>query len=392
MERKRKMGYQRCEIRESLLENAGQGLYARKKIKENEIICSYEGTEISKDQLDNTPISTRDYVALAFFKSGIAELKFIDSRERDDCYGRYANDPLDDLLVNAKILWKDNRMVLVAMVDIEEGDEIYVSYAKDYWYSRMDKLPELLKKRIRRRYPGEKVVTFREDAEEVMIDGRTKRLPAKKGMIARSIITKPPAKNLMTRLKEKTLEETRRALIDNEEEEQKEADVNTFKSEDYIHENVNQCEDLADQLRLILEGRKYIDNENGKLYEVSRIRYDEEYGMVIGFRKPLHGTRDAEDDCAYVVYGKDGLYELTEKYLLDHPEDRLSVEWPKSNGEWADRQLEDETLRDIINDLRADPIKEIVTPQGHYTFMDIEEGLEDMLVLKQMGKIGWQKK
>ena len=28
--------------------------------------------------------------------------------------------------------------------------------------------------------------------------------------------------------------------------------------------------------------------------------------MVIRFRKPLHGTWDAEDDLSYVVYGKDG--------------------------------------------------------------------------------------
>ena len=34
MERKRRMDYQRYEVRESLLENAGQGLYARKNMKE----------------------------------------------------------------------------------------------------------------------------------------------------------------------------------------------------------------------------------------------------------------------------------------------------------------------------------------------------------------------
>ena len=109
--------------------------------------------------------------------------------------------------------------------------------------------------------------------------------------------------------------------------------------------------------------------------------------MVIGFRK-----RDEEDDFSYVVYGKDGLYELSEKYLLDHPDERIRVEWPRSREEWASRQIEDETLRDIINDLRADPIKEMVAPQGHYTFMEVGNSQVEMLVLKQMGKTGWQKK
>ena len=94
------------------------------------------------------------------------------------------------------------------------------------------------------------------------------------------------------------------------------ADTNEIKLEDFAHDNVEQCEELADELRNTLEGRKFIDNENGKLYEISRIRFDEEYGMVIGFRKPLNGTRDAADDYAYVVYGKDGLYEQSERYLL----------------------------------------------------------------------------
>ena len=58
MKMKRKMGYQRCEVRASSLENAGQGLYARKNMKENDVICLYEGTEITKEQLDSPPTST----------------------------------------------------------------------------------------------------------------------------------------------------------------------------------------------------------------------------------------------------------------------------------------------------------------------------------------------
>ena len=92
-------------------------------------------------------------------------------------------------------------------------------------------------------------------------------------MISKSILTKPPSKNLMTRLKEQALEEAKNASTGQEEEGRRVDDVNTFKAEDYVHENVDQCEELANKLRPLLEGRKYIDNENGNLYEISRL-YD----------------------------------------------------------------------------------------------------------------------
>ena len=406
MERKRKEGYRQCEVRESLLDKAGNGLYAKKEIKEGSIICSYEGTEITKDQLDNSHWD-RDYVASAFMRPGERELKYIDARREDDCYGRFANDPLHDLIVNAKILWRENQMVLIAMVDIEPGDEIYISYSKDYWYSRLERLSPSLQARVRRRYPGEKKIYFREDAEEVNMKydqvgkrGSTsepqagrgeKRIPAKKGMIIKSVATKPPAKNLLTRLKEEKFQITN-ALEDHEQEEKEVDDQKTWKNEDFAHNNVNQCEELADELRLILEGRKYIDNENGKLYEISRIRYEDEYGMVIGFRKPLHGTRDAEDDFAYAVYGKDGLYELSELYLLEHPEERTELPWPTSRQEWSERQLDDSELREVINQVRESITREVIIDQIRYAFVDTKEEAEEMLIIKCMGKNGWVKR
>ena len=402
MERKRKEGYQRCEVRESLIDNAGLGLFAKKGMKENEIICSYEGTEITQEQLNNS-YGDRDYVASAYCEPGSAVLKFIDARGRDDCYGRYANDPLDDLIVNAKIQWREGKMVLVAMVEIEEGDEIYVSYSRDYWYSRLEKLSGELQKRVRRRYPGEKKVNFREEGIEIdmkyeYMGSTTKKekkkeraVPLKKGMITKGINIKPPAKNLLTRLKEDAFEATK-ALEDNGQEEKEIADRRLIKMEDYTHENVDQCEELAQELRIVLEGRKYVDNENGKLYEISRIRYEDEYGMVIGFRKPLHGTRDAEDDYANAVYGRDGLFELSELYLIQHPEERITTPWPQSRSEWADRQMEDENLRDIINQIRGSPTREVIVERERYTFMEVEKDTADMLVIKQEGKNGWIKK
>ena len=57
-------------------------------------------------------------------------------------YGRYAQDPINEDLVNAKILWKRGKMVLVATCPILPGEEVYVHYGIDYWKDRLDLLDE----------------------------------------------------------------------------------------------------------------------------------------------------------------------------------------------------------------------------------------------------------
>ena len=53
---------------------------------------------------------------------------YIDAAREDSCFGRFANDPRDDHLVNAKIVLKGGRLVMIAMTDIGPGDEIFVDY------------------------------------------------------------------------------------------------------------------------------------------------------------------------------------------------------------------------------------------------------------------------
>jgi hypothetical protein len=42
------------------------------------------------------------------------EFVCMDSPDEASCYGRYAQDPIDEDLVNAKILWRKGKMVVVA--------------------------------------------------------------------------------------------------------------------------------------------------------------------------------------------------------------------------------------------------------------------------------------
>jgi hypothetical protein len=114
---------------------------------------------------------------------------------------------------------------------------------------------------------------------------------------------------------------------------------------DYSFGNVNECEELAHKVASILNGRKYEDE--GRLYEIYQVRYLPKDEVVIGFRKPFSGRHNKEDGSSFAVCGKEGLYELSERYLFEHPDDRAGAAWPKDNSEWADLQDWDELLGEI---------------------------------------------
>ena len=90
----------------------------------------------------------RDYVASGIKDPRTREMVYVDGEALLSCYGRLAQDPIDDNLVNAKILWRDGKLVLIAMGDIQLGDEIYVEYGLDYWRDRLHFLHPELRKRL----------------------------------------------------------------------------------------------------------------------------------------------------------------------------------------------------------------------------------------------------
>jgi hypothetical protein len=87
----------------------------------------------------------------------------IDAANKVSCYRRYANDSIDESLVNAKILWRHDRLCVVPTQDIQNGDEIYAYYGKDYWEFKLHRLDEQLKEIIQKKYVSERTVTFNEE-------------------------------------------------------------------------------------------------------------------------------------------------------------------------------------------------------------------------------------
>ncbi len=58
------------------------------------------------------------------------------------CMAGYINDPLDDLRCNVRPVWNENRCRIVAVRDIEPGEELLMAYGDIFWMR--DILPSAL--------------------------------------------------------------------------------------------------------------------------------------------------------------------------------------------------------------------------------------------------------
>jgi hypothetical protein len=381
----RKMGSGKVVVLESLIPgDTGWGLFAKKGIKEGDSFCTYEGPIVPYEHLE-AGYGNMDYVIEAIKNHKTVERVCMDSPNELSCYGRYAQDPIDEDLVNTKIVWRKGKMVLVATAPIEAGDEIYVHYGPAYWMTRLDYLDEPSRARMEplverlRRTRGEqpnKWVQFQDDCTvayydkqkdtedsvapiDVQEDGEVIRHPS------------PDYPNRMDRLEIREGDEVR-----SEEDIQLELEQTIL--DELSIENVKESEQLAAEVQF-LNGRKFEDE--GRLYEIMQVRYEPEWEKVIGFRRPLSGkTPHPEDGSAFCVYGKEGLYELSERYLLHHPNERNKVDWPTNNVEWARAQEKDLELMEIIQkikELGGGPIKE---GKNKYALKDTDSRQVKMLV------------
>lgn len=115
------------EVRKSLIEGAGQGLFARKHFRLDELICVYRGTKLSFKELLSR--SKRDYVMFISLNC------HIDAASHPSVYARYVNDNFDENLLNARFVKLKHYAValVVASRDIMEGEEIYAAYGEGYW-------------------------------------------------------------------------------------------------------------------------------------------------------------------------------------------------------------------------------------------------------------------
>ena len=252
---KKATGYNRVTVMPSTLRGAGRGLFATKEIREDGIICEYDGERWSAEEAEQRRASEdTDYVFAA--KKRGSEVVYVDAKEATSCWGRFANDPLDDTLVNAKIVMRGKRLFVVATTEILPGEEVLVSYGNDYWMERLDKLEPEQAARVRGEWEKKEKRRMREGGEEDHAKGSVE-------MARPEEVTEGTGRRRRSqRMKRKERKEREEAV------------------EIYAYDNVLQCEELAEELQFLV-GRKFVDDENGHLYEVRSIFYSKEARAAI---------------------------------------------------------------------------------------------------------------
>jgi SET domain-containing protein len=120
-------------LKKSRLPYAGKGLFTTKDIKKGSKIIEYRGEIIDwKEYCKRTKEDKDGYMAYVNWK------KCIDAYNTPQYKARYANDA-EGLIRhkkyknNAEYQIIDDKVFIVATRDIEAGEEIFVSYSKDYW-------------------------------------------------------------------------------------------------------------------------------------------------------------------------------------------------------------------------------------------------------------------
>ncbi len=120
-------------VKTSLLPNAGKGLFTTKPIKKDSKIIEYRGEII--DWKEYTKRVKEDKDGYLFF---ISNKRCIDAFATPRYKARYANDAeglskIKGLKNNAIYDIFGDKCFIVSTRDIKAGEEIFVSYTKEYW-------------------------------------------------------------------------------------------------------------------------------------------------------------------------------------------------------------------------------------------------------------------
>jgi SET domain-containing protein len=138
----------RTVIKPSAIPNAGNGLFARVRIKEGEVIGELGGQLVSDDNYPEDSFYIAAIPECAWEKTG--PYKYIDSKEHGANVSRinFAPSEINGVKTgfqNAAIrqLCEAPYFIFVALKDIEAGAEIWSSYGDDYDYDSFMELPEV---------------------------------------------------------------------------------------------------------------------------------------------------------------------------------------------------------------------------------------------------------
>ena len=119
------------EVKDSLIKNAGLGLFTNSFIPKNTVFCEYSGTEL-------TLLQTMRLKDKTYLMGGFGLNCHIDAKDHPNVLARYINDAREESEQNARFvkIKKLKKAQVLSIRDIQPGEEIYASYGSIYWRHR----------------------------------------------------------------------------------------------------------------------------------------------------------------------------------------------------------------------------------------------------------------
>ena len=123
--------WRRLRVAPSTVKGAGEGLFATQAIAAHETIGFYRGEVLTLREA--LQLKDRDYLM-----GGFGPNAHVDASKAFAMPGRYVNDSFDASRLNARFdKSKATRSArVVALRDVEAGEEIFASYGRSYWTAR----------------------------------------------------------------------------------------------------------------------------------------------------------------------------------------------------------------------------------------------------------------
>lgn len=115
----------RLEVRSSLIDGAGEGLFTNQLIQKEELVCRYHGTR--KTFCDVLRTKDRDYVYMVNWNS------YVDPGPHPNVVARYVNHHFESERRNVTFSIRDDGVFWKATRDIQPGEELYGDYGCFYW-------------------------------------------------------------------------------------------------------------------------------------------------------------------------------------------------------------------------------------------------------------------
>lgn len=123
-------------IKKSKIPGAGKGLFTDVLIKRGEKVIEYTGEVITWKECLRRNEAIKNGVGAYYFY--ISDRKCIDAQNTPESLARYANDAAGFVRIpgirnNARYEIIKGKPFIIASRNLKPGDEIYVSYGKEYW-------------------------------------------------------------------------------------------------------------------------------------------------------------------------------------------------------------------------------------------------------------------